>query len=83
MLLLRQASVTSAADVDMPRRAHGLLPTACRAQEVVAHRMYREADLRRLFRSYIRLAPLSDKDTVTAVVKELARELDVSMPTLP
>jgi len=39
--------------------------------------MYREADLRELFRSYRRLAPLRDKDAVDRVVEDLKLELDV------
>ncbi|KAG2501763.1 hypothetical protein HYH03_000263 [Edaphochlamys debaryana] len=45
--------------------------------EILDTRMYREADLRKLFKAYIKLAPLGDKETVAGVVEELKRELDV------
>ncbi|GLC39988.1 hypothetical protein PLESTB_000121100 [Pleodorina starrii] len=45
--------------------------------EILDNRMYKEADLKRLFRAYVRLAPLGDKDTVAAVVAELKEELFV------
>ncbi|GFR49401.1 hypothetical protein Agub_g11453 [Astrephomene gubernaculifera] len=45
--------------------------------EVLSGRLYREADLRRLFAAYIRLAPLGDRRVVEEVVGELKRELDV------
>ena len=32
--------------------------------EIVDNRMYKEPDLRKLFRAYVRLAPMGDKDTV-------------------
>ncbi|KAG2454467.1 hypothetical protein HYH02_001486 [Chlamydomonas schloesseri] len=45
--------------------------------EVLDNRLYKEADLKKLFRAYIRLAPLGDKETVERVVAQLKRELDV------
>ena len=41
------------------------------------YRMYREADLKDLFRSYRRLAPLRDTAAVERVVEDLGVELDV------
>lgn len=46
-------------------------------EEIIQNRMYREADLKQLFRSYQKMAPLRDKDTVDTVVKDLRLELDV------
>lgn len=45
--------------------------------EITECRLYKEKDLQALFRAYIRRAPISDKDTVEAVVMELKLELDV------
>lgn len=45
--------------------------------EIVDNRLYKEPDLRKLFRAYVRLAPMGDKDTVEAVVEEIKKELDV------
>jgi hypothetical protein len=43
--------------------------------EILDHRMYKEADLKRLFSAYMRLAPPGDKETVAAVVRQLKKEL--------
>ncbi|GLI59629.1 hypothetical protein VaNZ11_001554 [Volvox africanus] len=43
--------------------------------EILDKRMYKEADLKALFRAYMRLAPLGDRETVAAVVRELKKEL--------
>ncbi|GAX79483.1 hypothetical protein CEUSTIGMA_g6924.t1 [Chlamydomonas eustigma] len=45
--------------------------------EIIESRMFREKDLKQLFQSYKKLAPLRDKDTVDRVVQELKFELDV------
>ncbi|KXZ44955.1 hypothetical protein GPECTOR_60g732 [Gonium pectorale] len=45
--------------------------------EILDNRIYKEADLRKLFNAYIRMAPLGDKETVGRVVAQLKRELDV------
>ena len=45
--------------------------------EIIELRMYREGDLKELFRSYRNLAPLRDKDAVDRVVADLKLELDV------
>lgn len=45
--------------------------------EITESRLYKEKDLQALFRTYIRRAPICDKDTVEAVVLELKLELDV------
>ncbi|MEW5297656.1 MAG: hypothetical protein WDW36_000852 [Sanguina aurantia] len=45
--------------------------------EITECRLYKERDLQALFRAYISRAPISDKDTVEAVVMELKLELDV------
>lgn len=49
-------------------------------QEILESRMYKEQDLRQLFRSYQKLAPLRDKEAVDRVVRELKLELDVRYP---
>ncbi|EFJ41549.1 hypothetical protein VOLCADRAFT_107640 [Volvox carteri f. nagariensis] len=45
--------------------------------EILDKRIYKEAELKALFRAYARLAPLGDKETVAAVVRELKKELFV------
>ncbi len=39
--------------------------------------IYREMDLRALFKSYQRLAPIRDKAAVDRVIKDMKIELDV------
>ena len=46
-------------------------------QEIVSERMFKEADLKHLFRSYKKLAPIRDKGAVERAVGEIALELDV------
>jgi len=45
--------------------------------EVVSGRLYKEADLKRLFKTYLRQAPLHDKQVVEHVVADLRYELHV------
>ncbi|KAG1659602.1 hypothetical protein FOA52_013948 [Chlamydomonas sp. UWO 241] len=47
-------------------------------QEIVENRMYREMDLKALFRSYKKMAPIRDKASVDIVVAALMAELDVT-----
>ena len=68
-LMLMEAFTLLAKEGHKLRDLHTSPPAHCR--------MYREADLRDLFRSYRRLAPLRDKDTVEKVVADLSLELDV------
>jgi hypothetical protein len=49
-------------------------------EEIIEQRIYRESDLRELFQSYKKLAPLRDKEAVDQVVKDLKLELDVRFP---
>jgi hypothetical protein len=46
-------------------------------EEIVKERMFKEADLKHLFKSYKKLAPIRDKEGVDRAVGELALELDV------
>lgn len=46
-------------------------------EEVVKERMFKEQDLKHLFKSYKKLAPIRDKEAIERAIGELAMELDV------
>lgn len=69
MCLLSYLPPPPAPDAPLTHAVHGRLRYAAWHARYVC--------VPQLFRAYLRLAPLGDKDTVAAVVKEIKQELDV------